>query len=284
MILILKGADFSANNIGKIDVSSVLSERTKAIVARFRRNISDYTKFALQELIDWLDSEGILSNMDGLYLPCLAGSVEETFINVAKSPFNADVVPSSSVFELRCNGIRTKVTGGSSAKDQIILTSTAPVNDMHLLWFNMEEYSGVAQDVIYPFGGSNNYSFSYGSEGYIAGSPQSTLGGYNLNSLGGGRNNNSAALSANKSLKGINHKNLGASAGLVIYNPQKKVTNYKNPIDYNSLTDIINSFNIAGANNGSMRVPHGLVSVGRGLTDEQVFRYNDLSNRLIETI
>lgn len=29
MIIVLKGADFSANNIGKVDVSSVLSERTK---------------------------------------------------------------------------------------------------------------------------------------------------------------------------------------------------------------------------------------------------------------
>lgn len=278
MIIVLKGADFSADNIGKIDVSNTLSARTKEIASKFSKSLSDYTLFALQELIDWLDSEGILENMDGLYLPCLAGTIEESFINVAKSPFSKDVIPNSSVFELRNNGVRTKVTGSVSASDQIQLESTAPVNDMHLLWFNTEEYSGVAQDVIYPFltsgGNNNNYSFNYGSEGYIAGSSQGTIGGYDLNTLGGGRKNNQGALSADKTLKGINHKDVGTISGLIIFNPDKRMTLFNNEINYKYLTNPVGKFNIAGAANKAMLIPHGLISIGRGLTDEQVLQYN----------
>lgn len=286
MIIVLKGADFSANNIGKIDVSNTLSVRTKEIASKFSKPLRDYTLFALQDLIDWLDSENILTNMDGLYLPCLAGTLEESFINVAKSPFNVDWVPNPAIYELRSNGIRTKAPNTSSDEaDGLMVTSSAPVNDLHLLWFNTEEYTeNDTFETVYPFKGNNNYSWSKSEYGYVAASPQSQLGGYNLNSLGGGRNNNSGYITSDKSLKGINHKDVGNIPNILIYTPEKKITSMNNSIDYSTLTNSMGRFSLSGPTSKAMIIPHGVISMGRGLTDEQVLQYNNLITALIDTL
>ena len=283
MIIVLKGADFSANNIGKVDVSSVLSDRTKKIVARFSKNLSDYTQFALQELIDWLDSEGILSNMDALYLPCLAGTLEEAFVNVAKSPFNTDIVLDSEIFELKSNGVRVKSSGVTNKGIQ--LTCTAPVKDMHLLWYNTEEYAKVL-DIVYPIGGTNNFSFSPGEKDkeFTGGTPQCELGGYNIGTLSGGRMNNSGIVTAGKSLKGINHKDIDSLNGLKMYSPGMTMTKFNNEINYASMTNSMGAFNISGINNNAMLIPHGVFSLGRGLTDVQVIQYNEKINKLMTTL
>ena len=286
MIIVLRGADFSANNIGKIDVSNTLSVRTKEIASKFSKPLSDYTLFALHDLIDWLDSENILANMDGLYLPCLAGTLEESFINVAKSPFNIDWVPNSEIYELRSNGIRTKAPNTSGAEaDALMVTSSAPVNDLHLLWFNTEEYTGEnAFEPIYPFKGNNNYSWNKIDNGFVAAAPQSQLGGYELNSLGGGRKDNMGSITLNKSLKGINHKDVGNVPNILIYTPERRATTMNTSIDYSTLTNSMGRFSLSGPTSKTMIIPHGVISMGRGLTDEQVLQYNNLITALIDTL
>ena len=64
MILRLSGADFSANNIGKIDIVRELSEDTISLLSNFTREITNEQRFAVQDFINGLKSNGIWSYIE----------------------------------------------------------------------------------------------------------------------------------------------------------------------------------------------------------------------------
>ena len=117
---------------------------------------------------------------------------------------------------------------------------------MHLLWYNTEEYAKVL-DIVYPVGGTNNFSFALGEKDkeFTGGTPQCELGGYDIGMLSGGRMNNSGIVTAGKSLKGINHKDIDSLNGLKMYSPGMTMTKFNNEINYASMTNSMGAFNIS---------------------------------------
>ena len=85
MILVLKGADFSANNIGKIDLPRELSDFTKAALsASGNTSLSDEQKLALDNFfinIGAVSNTGIWRKIKVLFLPILAADKERAFTN-----------------------------------------------------------------------------------------------------------------------------------------------------------------------------------------------------------
>lgn len=123
MIIVLKGADFSANNVGKINISSELHSFTKAAIeASGNVNLTNAQKYALDDLFLAMGVDGsndTMSKIRRLYLPIIANDVSKALINYNTSDFVVDKVLSSDNWELRSNGLV-----GKKAGQNIVLTES----------------------------------------------------------------------------------------------------------------------------------------------------------------
>lgn len=75
----------------------------------YTKSISDEKKFALQQAIESLQTEGIWDKIDKLYIPILAGSENEAFLNIKGSYANNNVI------DVTTNGITTSINGNEGA-------------------------------------------------------------------------------------------------------------------------------------------------------------------------
>lgn len=83
MIIRNTHADYSANNIGILDIPVELNTIAAAIVAQFtNQSLSNVKKSALNTLTSTLQAAGIWSKINMLLMPCLASSVTEAYLDV----------------------------------------------------------------------------------------------------------------------------------------------------------------------------------------------------------
>ena len=82
MIIVLKGADFSANNIGKIEIPRDLTEKQKQMLANYSKNLSYEQKMAFGTFMNTIDDNGITPKIKVLCMPILAGDKSEAFVNL----------------------------------------------------------------------------------------------------------------------------------------------------------------------------------------------------------
>lgn len=125
MILVLNRADFSENNLGQVEITTILDEFTlNAIELSGNDSLTDAQKSALNTFFKNIGAFGTKSNIFSklrfLYLPILAGSLDKSLINYKTS--DVSLVPSNTKFQLRNKGI-TGVSGGTNA--YIDITSSA---------------------------------------------------------------------------------------------------------------------------------------------------------------
>ena len=83
-VLVLKGANFSAKNIGQITINRELSELTASVMAMYAGSSSLTTKkkFALDDFLNGLDSSGLLTKIKVLSIPALASTIQEAFKDI----------------------------------------------------------------------------------------------------------------------------------------------------------------------------------------------------------
>lgn len=112
MILRLIGADFSANNIGTIQIIKELTKETKELLSHYTRDISENQKYAVQDFITGLKSEGIWSHIENLYIPALAGDLSETLYDVKGGVVDAN--PSADAYDIDTHGLH-RVDGASAS-------------------------------------------------------------------------------------------------------------------------------------------------------------------------
>lgn len=281
MIIVLSGADFSANNIGKVEIEIKISERTKAICAAYGKSFTTDQQIALQNLIDWLDDEGILAELDALYLPCMANSLDKVLVNVAKAPYNVDFVPSSDHFALRSKGLYQ--FSNNAGINSLKMECTKPANDSHILFYNTEEYSADTYSPAFWGERTNlNSSWHENSQLFSVAASQSDYGGYKLMSSGAA--DNLGGFKKDCGLQGLNFNNItGLQEGLLAYNPAKTLRGYIEPLDWTGFTGPVGAFNLNYIGN-EPTIPLGLISIGAGLTDEQVLKYDGLARVLIERL
>ncbi len=283
-VIILKDADFSQSNVGQITLDVNISERTKLICQAYERDFTTEQQVALQNLIDWLDSEGILSSIDCLYMPLLADSLDKAFVNIAKYPYAVDITPSTSEYEIASNGVRLKSgqTGSGLLMDNI---TKAVVNNCHILVYNTESYETLATDTIYPYyyGGSIDTNLKFepdGAGGHLTYGSQHILFGHRI--MENGLNNQLASLSNEPSLKGINYNNISTIQDVPLYSPQKTSSQLKTADDWTDWTEALQKFQIDGLGK-NMTKAHGLISIGAGMTDDQVIKYDEYVKKLVGT-
>lgn len=109
MILVLKNADFSAKNIGQVQVTVNLNAFTEsAIQASGNTSLTAEQKSALDSLFLSMGVDGsndVMSKMRKVYLPIIAGDVSKALINYNSSSFIVDKVLSPTYWTFRNNGL-----------------------------------------------------------------------------------------------------------------------------------------------------------------------------------
>lgn len=113
MILILKGADFSANNLGQVEITTELDDFTKAaIVASGNTSMTDVQKSALNTFFKKLGAfgaTGVWSKIHYAWMPIIGGSLDKAFLNYKSNEVN--VVPKSEYWSLVEGGIKSLKRG-----------------------------------------------------------------------------------------------------------------------------------------------------------------------------
>lgn len=109
MILVLKNADFSAKNIGQVQVTVNLHAFTEAAIqASGNTPLTAEQKSALDSLFLSMGVDGsndVMSKMRKVYLPIIAGDVSKALINYNSSSFIVDKELSPTYWTFRNNGL-----------------------------------------------------------------------------------------------------------------------------------------------------------------------------------
>lgn len=115
MIIVLKGADFSANNIGHIEVTQKLSPFTlAAIEASGNTSLRSEQKSALNTFFDNLgafDNTGLWTKIKVLMMPMLSLDLAHSMVDYTDN--EVKVVPNSTYYEQVQDGLHGIATGAN---------------------------------------------------------------------------------------------------------------------------------------------------------------------------
>lgn len=270
MILRLNGADFSANNIGKIDIIREITSDTKKLLSNFSREFTDEQMFAVQDFINGLKNNGIWSSIGNLYIPVMCGSLSECGYNLKTGKndvtFGSDYVWSNKGLKLL--PISTNYWD-TAAKVKI----NGSQQNLHLGAYNTDSLAGITQTeaifgcnltddnkTMIQFGITANKSFSLKTDN----SANVSVGALT-----------SADFDA-KSLKMVVQSTLGNFGVIGAFTGE-----YVTPISTDhTYTDVpVNVFNIASVWRETKN--YGLFTLGTALTREQASTYSSLCDALM---
>lgn len=142
MIIVLKGADFSANNIGKIDIPRELTAGQKAMLASYSKELTYEQKMAFGTFMDALDDGGITPKIKVLCMPILAGDKSEAFVNLASTTYGKEIdLGASEYYGMLDDGIAS-ISEELGVVEQLNLPSAAGLDfsNIHLLCASNTEY------------------------------------------------------------------------------------------------------------------------------------------------
>lgn len=143
MITILNNADFSQNNLGKINISNILSDFTKTILTKMTKYTNDSeAAFELDVFYNTLVEKGIFAKINHLYLPVFASTLSECFYNIAKNSGAYDLNTFSHIELDANNGIAQTTEGDiypSTAQNVINLANNINAYDYTLVLFSLSK-------------------------------------------------------------------------------------------------------------------------------------------------
>lgn len=144
MVIKLQNADFSANNIGNIDITTVSEFTLDAISASGNSSMTSEQKSALETFFRTVgakDNSGVWTKLTKVYIPFLSADLAHAMINY-KGNAN-DVTLSSSVFEMRHRGVASILTENAAANAPVPMIIDSA--DMSYFFMYAENYP-TAQD------------------------------------------------------------------------------------------------------------------------------------------
>lgn len=110
MYILLSGADFRDNNVGREDIQIELSSYAEAAVTASGRSVSSLTRDQIVALNSFFALQGgaLWDKLERVYLPIIGNDLSKAFVNYVNASFLADVTPSADYFEIRNHGIAPK--------------------------------------------------------------------------------------------------------------------------------------------------------------------------------
>ncbi len=133
MLIVLKGADFSANKIGTVVVPrDSLDSTTQSILDNYTKVLSTSVKYSFDDLIIALKANGIWSKIVFAYFPFLANSVEEALYEAKGGIALSGVVNAGSIvttgYQLENYGLKTRGWVSGDGYDIVMPQYTYGVN------------------------------------------------------------------------------------------------------------------------------------------------------------
>lgn len=278
-------ADFSANNIGKIDIPAEPTARQKAIMAKYSRALTSAQQSAFVAFMNALEDNNILSKMNALYLPIMAGATSEAFVNVVDPNLDADFSLNSAWKLDTDGGVYFDPTGTFQA---LGFTTAKQLNgltlgDWHLLWScNLRNKEVTASAGVYnhPYfprlidgsattyfnintGGAGNGSWMADSQRFnISGNQTEMLSLFNISSYW------STPINIDKTKDDLNGISSVADKYYLLSQSQKRSYDKLSGAD---LTPSLPSFDINGSESidPGIQAPCRVLSVGHGLTEAE---------------
>ena len=285
MIFILKNADFSANNLGKIDLPLDLTDRKEAMLAQYSKNITFNQKMAFGSFINTLDNSGLMPKIKVLCMPILAANVGEAFVNLASSSYCKETdLSSSSNFDIVDDGVRN-INNTSGVSEELMLPSAEGLEfgNMHILCAaNTEYYTELGENerMLYLFQDSPNaiiqFSHTHGggtrvSSYRVAGEAFQDIFGENVFNVN--------CPNSGKKIYGLNSYNgeyctITESEKSIVVNPQSGYASVlKNTVS--------SSARYNGNATQTLGSPHWIISIGTGLTEEEQNIYRTAISNLL---
>lgn len=270
MILRLNGADFSANNIGKIDIIREITSDTKKLLSNFSREFTDEQMFAVQDFISGLKNNGIWSSIGNLYIPVMCGSLSECGYNLKTGEkdvvFGSDYVWSNKGLKLLPTSTNYWAT---AAKVKI----NGSQQNLHLGAYNTDSLAGITQtEAIYgcSLTDDNKTTVQLG----ITANKYFSLKTDNNTGVSVGSLTN--ADFGKQSLKMVIQSTLGNFGVIGNFTGE-----YNTPISTDhTYTDVpVNVFNIAAVWRETKN--YGLLTLGTAMTREQASTYSSLCDTLM---
>nr|DAW14226.1 MAG TPA: hypothetical protein [Caudoviricetes sp.] len=270
MILRLNGADFSANNIGKIDIIREITSDTKKLLSNFSREFTDEQMFAVQDFISGLKNNGIWSSIGNLYIPVMCGSLSECGYNLKTGEkdvvFGSDYVWSNKGLKLLPTSTNYWAT---AAKVKI----NGSQQNLHLGAYNTDSLAGITQtEAIYgcSLTDDNKTTVQLG----ITANKYFSLKTDNNTDVSVGSLTN--ADFGKQSLKMVIQSTLGNFGVIGNFTGE-----YNTPISTDhTYTDVpVNVFNIAAVWRETKN--YGLLTLGTAMTREQASTYSSLCDTLM---
>lgn len=281
MILVLRGADFSANNIGKVTFG--FDERTKLIMSKYGRDFSTEEGVAIQAFMNGLDSSGILPKLSGLYMPAFASSLDTAFVNLADAEFNTDILSNTTGISFADGSIKNDGTNSNfyvtigkevtAKRNNVLMASYGLLVSSENIQFisaSMQCNNLYAPVVVQSSYDVSNYfkaaAYRYGSPNRLPFIVGDNYGMTGLNFREADLSNNTMVL-----LGQYEAKHLSA-----------QFTENSNSVPYSSLpADEQLTTKLRTTMNKSMQGPCKMIVLGEALSDDQLTKFYELVNNVM---
>lgn len=168
MILVVKGADFSANKIGTIDIPIELSDWTLAVIAKYPSfTFTDTIKKSLELFYRELVRKGIIEKLQYLSFPVFGNTISEAVANVLSNTYTPSVPSGASSVYTQTMGYGIKRSAAVSAVTSLISLpseseSIMSLKDLHIMAYPVDAVAtGSAYDATCNvFNDKNDWNFA----------------------------------------------------------------------------------------------------------------------------
>lgn len=300
-VIILSTADFSANNIGHIDLFTGFHQTTLDLFNDFNitPDVENTMQIAVDDFVRKLIGAGIWGNdkINGLCLPFLTNlsstpNLDDAVLNCINREQKFFDDSYSDKLELIRNGVVTKRTGENRLAINVATFSWATAQNLHFASFSLEdeptEYRSSEQtEIANKFIATLNPMLGLQTDRTLTVTPSNRA-------YGDSNYSNKACMN----IVCYNPLYHGSKVALYIENQQALTINvyttesqlsawyfgkYQSPyLSANNYPVDTNPNNPGG--NGQIKAPYGLLSVGKYLTAEEVSIYNNAAHTLIEAV
>lgn len=278
MVIVLKNADFSDNNIGKVETEVVLNAYTQAaIIASGNTSLTKIQKSALNSLFLAMGVDGsnnVMSKLRKLYLPMIASDVSNALVNYATNEFTKDATPNPENWQLRNLGITQKTTSQSFTLElsgQDVLNS----NNFTQMWLRTENMVSGANDGGRTFVVRGKTSLSK----YLGLIEESSSNNTQIRSSNYGYNGFNTGITKNREQRRVTGISFRASDDIskLLYGSYTHITDGSITASTDMTGETAQYLYVLGLGNVDAPHPYGFMLLGESITDAQ---FKDIAEKV----
>lgn len=260
-----------AISVGKLVIHTSLDTRTVNLLANYSKDLTTNQKYAVMDALIIMEESGALAKTKKMYLPLLAGGLDETMINAVDPSYTADAIPSATYWALRNQGLVN--SSGSATGGLMVNLSGLGLSSLNFSAFNYNtEVYTAKNDHIHVSSTNTTLNYAWVSNEVVFPGSSVKVGGvsFGVPSVVP----TVIYLGAGKGLKGLNFNSTSILQGISGETITDK-TYVTAPIAEGVISDTID---LTGFANSRFLKPQGFILFGEGMTEAQLLSINTAVN------